>query len=215
MRHRRFVHHPKPPQARGHQAVAPPQATVDGLVCLDPAASNYNDAATTHVQSTCDYTVYGCMNTGALNYFAAAQMDTTPTSCVMAVEGCTVSSALNYNPLANVLTTCVRLPAAPTRARSTMPTARTSTTAPVSCQFRDAQSRARSTMTQRQRFSRPASTSSRAAPTPPRPTPTPTRTLTMVHASTTSPAAPTRARATTTQPPRSRTARASSPSVAA
>ena len=40
--------------------------------CLDPAASNYNDAATTHVQSTCDYTVYGCMNTGAV--LAAACM---------------------------------------------------------------------------------------------------------------------------------------------
>jgi transcriptional regulator of acetoin/glycerol metabolism len=41
---------------------------------MDPAASTYSAAATSHVQSMCTYHVLGCTDVNAFNYVAAATL---------------------------------------------------------------------------------------------------------------------------------------------
>lgn len=81
--------------------------------CMDPAATNYNPAATancdgstpalipntTGVPPCCDYCVYGCMDATAINYDAAATCDC---CCIYPGEGCTDPEALNYDSTATI-----------------------------------------------------------------------------------------------------------------
>lgn len=77
-----------------------------GVDCLDPAASNYNAAASSHTQSFCEYYVLGCTDSNANNYMATAEYDYSVSDCEYRIPGCTVSTALNYDPSANALTGC-------------------------------------------------------------------------------------------------------------
>lgn len=67
--------------------------------CLDPAASNYNSAASSHDGNSCIYAVLGCTDSHALNYLSQAEMERTPSDCEMPRHGCTLPSALNYDSL--------------------------------------------------------------------------------------------------------------------
>lgn len=84
-----------------------PAATVDDgsctynevFGCTDSAAINYNPAATTD-DGSCIYDIMGCTDPGASNYNPDATID--DGTCVYDIEGCTQISACNYNPDATV-----------------------------------------------------------------------------------------------------------------
>ncbi len=65
--------------------------------CMDSTALNYNPLANT--SDTCIYPVYGCTNPLAFNYDPAANVD--DNSCIPIIVGCMDSTAWNYNPNAN------------------------------------------------------------------------------------------------------------------
>ena len=72
--------------------------------CTNSAAINYNPSATEDDGSCILDAVYGCMDANYLEYNSAATLDTEPvSSCInLIVIGCTDPAASNYNPLANV-----------------------------------------------------------------------------------------------------------------
>ena len=74
-------------------------STGTGGGCLDPIASNYNSGADRHDSSACTYTVVGCTDSTASNFFSAANADG---ECTFDTVGCTVKNALNYDSMATV-----------------------------------------------------------------------------------------------------------------
>jgi len=65
--------------------------------CAKKRADNYNPSATIHDESSCQFGVYGCTASAAVNFMAMAARD--DGSCVF--RGCTNRLASNYQPLAN------------------------------------------------------------------------------------------------------------------
>ena len=67
--------------------------------CMDSTALNYVDSANVD-DGGCIAIVLGCTNPLAFNYNALANVD--DSSCVTTIIGCMDTTAFNYNPLANV-----------------------------------------------------------------------------------------------------------------
>jgi len=67
--------------------------------CMDSTALNYVDSANTD-DGGCIAIVLGCTNPLAFNYNSLANVD--DSSCVTTIIGCMDTTAFNYNPLANV-----------------------------------------------------------------------------------------------------------------
>jgi hypothetical protein len=67
--------------------------------CGDTGSINYNAAANIDTGG-CVAKVYGCTDTGSINYNAAANVNNG--ACISKVYGITDSACTNYNPLANV-----------------------------------------------------------------------------------------------------------------
>ena len=79
-----------------------------GAGCLDPSATSYDGAATSHDSSMCVYSVVGCTDSTATNYLPVATAENTPSTCEFPREGCTISqNTLNYDSLAVQLAGCV------------------------------------------------------------------------------------------------------------
>lgn len=67
------------------------------LGCMDPrAVSSYSEAYTSHEPSSCTYSVRGCTDTMALNYFAAATEDSG--ACSYPILGCTLPECAVRDP---------------------------------------------------------------------------------------------------------------------
>ena len=73
--------------------------------CRDPAASTYDSTAQVHVQSSCTYAVIGCTQSHALNFLAAATLDSE--TCVHKRTGCIAPAGLNYDSLATDHSSCL------------------------------------------------------------------------------------------------------------
>ena len=67
--------------------------------CTNPAAINYNPAATIN-NGTCILPIRGCTNPLATNYNRLANTD--DGSCILPVRGCKDPTATNYNPAATI-----------------------------------------------------------------------------------------------------------------
>jgi hypothetical protein len=67
--------------------------------CTDTGSVNYNAAATIDTGG-CTAKIYGCTDTGSINYNAAANVNNG--ACILKVYGITDTACTNYNPLANV-----------------------------------------------------------------------------------------------------------------
>lgn len=67
--------------------------------CMDTGSINYNPTANTDTGG-CIPKVYGCLDTGSINYNAQANVSNG--TCIPKVYGCTDTGAINYNPAANV-----------------------------------------------------------------------------------------------------------------
>jgi hypothetical protein len=61
---------------------------------------NYRFAWKLNAFQALKYPVYGCQDTGSINYNANANIDTG--GCIPKVYGCTDTGSINYNALANV-----------------------------------------------------------------------------------------------------------------
>lgn len=67
--------------------------------CMDTGSINYIDSANID-DSSCIAKVYGCTDTSAINYNSSANVDNG--SCIAKIYGCMDSTAFNYDSLANI-----------------------------------------------------------------------------------------------------------------
>lgn len=80
--------------------VSPPPSPLPTFGCTDQVARNFDSLATaSRPEDVCTYTVRGCTDSAAANYYAAANED--DASCITRVEGCIEASAANFDSLAN------------------------------------------------------------------------------------------------------------------
>ncbi|KAL3929928.1 MAG: hypothetical protein SGPRY_001749, partial [Prymnesium sp.] len=70
------------------------------LGCTDPVAANFDSFATVSNADSCFYSLIGCTESTARNYFALANTD--DGSCVTAIEGCMDPLASTYSSIATV-----------------------------------------------------------------------------------------------------------------